>query len=169
MGLAVCGLKLPQQGLAPPIDVVDLPASDPALNEGANMDLTDFPADKLAEIYIKIRDKRDKLKAEYEEQHKVLQEQLDIVEAEMLELCRENGADSIKTPAGLIMRRVDTRFWTNDWDSFYEFVNEHDAYALFEKRIHQGNMKQFMEENPDLLPKGLMSDSKYKITVRRSK
>lgn len=87
----------------------------------------------------------------------------------MLEVCKENNADSIKTPAGTIMRRVDTRFWTNDWESFYDFVNEHDAYGLFEKRIHQGNMKQFLEENPDLLPKGLMSDSKYKITVRRSK
>ena len=133
------------------------------------MDLTDFPADKLAEVYIKIRDKRDELKRRFEEEHSKLEEQLDLISAEMLELCKENGADSIKTPAGTIMRRVDTRFWTSDWESFYNFVDEHDAYALFEKRIHQGNMKQFLEENPDLLPKGLMSDSKYKITVRRSK
>lgn len=133
------------------------------------MDVADFPADQLAEVYIKIRDKRDALKRQFEEEYSKLESQLDIISAEMLELCKENNADSIKTPAGTIMRRVDTRFWTNDWDSFYEFVQENDAYALFEKRIHQGNMKQYLEENPDLLPKGLMSDSKYKITVRRSK
>lgn len=133
------------------------------------MDIQDFPADKLAEIYIKIRDKRDELKRKFEEEYAKLEEQLAILTDEMLEVCKENNADSIKTPAGTIMRRVDTRFWTNDWESFYDFVNEHDAYGLFEKRIHQGNMKQFLEENPDLLPKGLMSDSKYKITVRRSK
>lgn len=133
------------------------------------MDIQDFPADKLAEIYIKIRDKRDELKRKFEEEYAKLEEQLAILTDEMLEVCKENNADSIKTPAGTIMRRVDTRFWTSDWDSFYDFVNEHDAYGLFEKRIHQGNMKQFLEENPDLLPKGLMSDSKYKITVRRSK
>lgn len=133
------------------------------------MDVQDFPADKLAEIYIKIRDKRDELKRQFEEEYAKLEEQLSLIADEMLEVCKENNADSIKTPAGTIMRRVDTRFWTNDWDSFYDFVNEHDAYGLFEKRIHQGNMKQFLEENPDLLPKGLMSDSKYKITVRRSK
>ena len=133
------------------------------------MDIKDYPADKLAEIYIKIRDKRDKLKAEFEEQYKALEEQLTLIADEMLELCKENGADSIKTPAGLIMRRVETRFWTSDWECFYDFVSENDAYGLFEKRIHQGNMKQFLDENPDLLPKGLMSDSKYKITVRRSK
>jgi hypothetical protein len=133
------------------------------------MDVQDFPADKLADIYIKIRDKRDELKRNFEEEYAKLGEQLDVLSSEMLELCKENNADSIKTPAGTIMRRVETRFWTNDWDSFYDFVNEEDAFGLFEKRIHQGNMKQFLEENPDKMPKGLMSDSKYKITVRRSK
>ncbi len=133
------------------------------------MDLQDFPADKLVAIYIKIRDKRDELKRQFEEEYAKLEEQLNIISGEMLDVCKENNADSIKTPVGTIMRRVDTRFWTNDWDSFYEFVQENDAYGLFEKRIHQGNMKQFLEENPDRLPKGLMSDSKYKITVRRSK
>lgn len=133
------------------------------------MDLQDYPADKLAEIYIKIRDKRDELTRQFEEEHAKLEEQLDIIANEMLEICKENNADSIKTPVGTIMRRVETRFWTNDWDSFYDFVHDNDAYGLFEKRIHQTNMRQFLEENPDLLPKGLMSDSKYKIIVRRSK
>ena len=98
------------------------------------MDVQDFPADKLADIYIKIRDKRDELKRNFEEEYAKLGEQLDVLSSEMLELCKENNADSIKTPAGTIMRRVETRFWTNDWDSFYDFVNEEDAFGLFEKR-----------------------------------
>jgi hypothetical protein len=51
----------------------------------------------------------------------------------------------------------------------YSFVKEHDAIELFEKRVSQGNMKQFLEENPDKFPQGMMMDSKYKITVRRSR
>ncbi len=133
------------------------------------MDLSDYPADKLAGLYLKIRDKRDALTREYEEKHKELQEQLDIVADEMLELCKENGADSIKTPAGTIMRSVATRYWTNDWDSMYNFIKENDALGLFEKRIHQVNMKQFLEENPDSFPPNMLVDSKYKIIVRRSK
>jgi len=133
------------------------------------MDVSDYPADKLAEVYIKIRDKRDELKANFEAQYKELDEQLNMLSSEMLELCKENGANSIKTPVGTIMRRVDTWFWTSDWDSFYDFVQEHNAFGLFEKRISQSNMKQFLDDNPDVLPKGLMSDSKYKIIVRRSK
>jgi len=46
---------------------------------------------------------------------------------------------------------------------------ENQAPELLEKRIHQSNMKQFLEENPDLLPAGLNVDSEYTITVRRSK
>jgi hypothetical protein len=133
------------------------------------MDLSEYPADKLAELYLKIRDKRDALTREYEQKHKEIEEQLDIVAGEMLEICKENGADSIKTPAGTIMRSVATRYWTNDWDSMYNFIKEHDALGLFEKRIHQTNMKQFLEENPDVFPPGMLVDSKYKIIVRRSK
>ena len=133
------------------------------------MDLQDYPADKLAELYLKIRDKRDALTREYEQKQKEIEEQLEIVASEMLDLCKENGADSIKTPAGTIMRSISTRYWTNDWDSMYNFIKQNDALGLFEKRIHQANMKQFIEDNPDVFPPGMLVDSKYKIIVRRSK
>jgi hypothetical protein len=123
---------------------------------------------KLSSIYLKIRDARSALKAQYEEEDKQLEAQMDVIEAKLLEICKATDADSIKTQAGTVMRRVATRYWTNDWDSMYEFVKENDAYGLFEKRISQTNMKQFLEENPDKFPKGMLLDSAYKITVRRS-
>ena len=132
-------------------------------------DLHEVPADKLAEIYIKIRDKRVELKEKFEAEDAALKEQQDLLAQEMLEVCYENNADSIKTPAGTIIRKVDTRYWTTDWDSMYQFIQEHDAYPLLEKRIHQTNLKQFLEENPNLLPAGLQADSKYTVVVRRSK
>lgn len=125
-------------------------------------------ASKLSEIYLKIRDARAELKEQYEAEDKKLEEQMDVIEARLLEICKDNDADSIKTPAGTVMRRVATRYWTNDWDSMYNFVREHDAYGLLERRIHQTNMKQFIEENPDKFPPGMLLDSQYKITIRRS-
>jgi hypothetical protein len=47
------------------------------------------------------------------------------------------------------------------------FVVENNAPDLLEKRLHQGNVKQFIENNPDLVPPGLNVDSEYSITVRR--
>ena len=125
-------------------------------------------ASKLSAIYLKIRDARTELKAKYDEDDKKLEEQMGVIEAKLLEICKDNDANSIKTEAGTVMRRVATRYWTNDWDSMYNFVKENDAYGLLERRVHQGNMKQFLEENPDKFPPGMLLDSTYKITVRRS-
>jgi hypothetical protein len=133
------------------------------------MSETSVSSDKLAEIYIKIRDKRAELKEQFESQDNELKHQQDLLAEQMLALCHEQGADSIKTPAGTIIRKVDTRYWTTDWDSMYQFIEEHDAFPLLEKRLHQTNMRQFLEENPDLLPAGLQADSKYTVVVRRSK
>jgi hypothetical protein len=128
----------------------------------------DVSTSKLSAIYLKIRDARSALKAQYEEEDKQLEAQMDVIEAKLLDICRTTDADSIKTQAGTVIRRVAIRYWTNDWDSMYEFVKANDALGLFEKRISQTNMKQFLEENPDKFPKGMLLDSAYKITVRRS-
>ena len=129
---------------------------------------TDVSAEKLAEIYVKVRDARNALKERFEEEDTVLKEQLDTLASKMLELCKNIDADSIRTTAGTIIRKVDTRYWTTDWEAMYDFIHDNDAYPLLEKRIHQTNMKQFLEEHPDKLPVGLQADSKYTIVVRRS-
>ena len=126
-------------------------------------------AEKLAEIYVKIRDARTALKERFEDEDDVLKEQLDMIAEKMLDMCQDINADSIRTHAGTIIRKVDTRYWTTDWESMYDFIHENDCYGLLEKRLHQTNMKQFLEENPDKLPVGLQADSKYSIVVRRSK
>ena len=128
-----------------------------------------LPPDVLAGIYIKIRDAEAKLTADYEEKKEELRSQRDVISAQLLEICATNSATSIKTTVGTIMRKVDTRYWTNDWESMYTFIKENDVYGLLERRIHQTNLKQFLEENPDKLPMGLQADSKYTISVRRSK
>jgi hypothetical protein len=127
------------------------------------------PLDKLTAIYIKMRDAKDKLTADYKQQYATLEEQMSVLELEMLEICKNMNADSIRTKAGTIVRSVKSRYWTNDWDSMYHFIKENDAYGLLEKRLHQTHMKEFLSENPDLLPMGLNVESEYTVVVRRSK
>jgi hypothetical protein len=128
-----------------------------------------LPLDKLAAIYIKIRDAKDKLTADYKQQYAALEEQMGVLETEMLETCKTMNADSIRTKAGTIIRSIKSRYWTNDWDSMYRFIKDNDAYGLLEKRLHQTHMKEFLSENPDLLPMGLNVESEYTVVVRRSK
>jgi hypothetical protein len=125
--------------------------------------------DKLTETFLKIRDARSQLKAEYDGKDSLLEEQAKLLEAGMLDACKTINASSIKTPHGTIIRSVKSRYWTNDWDSMYTFIEQQGAFALLEKRLHQTNMKSFLEENPDLLPMGLNVESEYTVVVRRSK
>ena len=46
-------------------------------------------------------------------------------------------------------------------------MRDNNALELLEKRIHQANMKEFMDQNPDLHPPGLNIDSGYEITIQR--
>ena len=125
--------------------------------------------DLLAQIYIKMRDKRSALKQEFEKQDKEIQSQMDIIEVELLELCKQLNTNTLGTNHGTIVRSVKSRYWTNDWDSMYRFIKEHDAYGLLEKRIQQTHMKEFLQENPDLLPAGLNVENQYTVLVRRKK
>ncbi len=77
-------------------------------------------AAKLVQTYVKIRDARDTLVRAHEEQLKTLQDQLDLIEQEILTICKETGQDGGKTPFGSFSRTIKTRYWTNDWDSMYQ-------------------------------------------------
>ena len=124
-------------------------------------------AEKLTETYLKIRSKRSELSTDFKEKDKVLVEQMDKVKRALLEYCNEHGLDSVKTPAGLFYRSVKTRYWTSDWESMYKFVLENEIPEFFDKRLNQASVKQYLEENPDLVPKGLNVDSEYAIAVRK--
>jgi hypothetical protein len=125
------------------------------------------PINELVERYREVRDAIKEREQEIKEELASMREEMDEVGGELLDFCNEQGLDSIKTPAGTVSRRVNTRYWTNDWESMYEFVEEHDSFYLLEKRLHNANMKQFLEENPDLHPKGLQIDNKYIVQVRK--
>jgi hypothetical protein len=123
--------------------------------------------DALTRTYIKIRDKRAELKAAFEEQDTVLEAQINAIKSELLDYCKSQNIDSVRTQAGTFYRTIKTRYWTNDWDSMNKFILEHEVPQFYEKRLNQTVMKQFLEENPDVLPPGLNVDSEYVITVRK--
>ena len=131
------------------------------------MDVDDLPADKLVTIYRKIRGVIDEKEAEHKETISALKQQLDTISAKLLDICNTQNVDSLRTPAGTVTRRAVTRYWTNDWEQMYQFIKDHDAPFLLEQRIHNGNMRQFLEENPETLPIGLNADTKYAVTVRK--
>ena len=125
------------------------------------------PLDKLAKVYRKIRDRIAVLTQEYDTQVELIKAQQAEVVTAMKEQMQALGVTSVRTDQGTVVLSVKTRYSTSDWDSFKSFVTEHDALDLFEKRIAQTNMKQFLEENPGVVPPGLNSNAEYDISVRK--
>jgi len=127
-----------------------------------------IPVDSMVKIYTRIRDKRAEIKAAFDEQDKELQAQLDKVKQGLLEYCKEHGVESVRTQHGLFYRTVKTRYWTGDWESMHKFIMEHAVPEFFEKRLNQSAVKEFLDQNPDLLPPGLNVDAEYNISVRKA-
>jgi len=126
-------------------------------------------ANTLIKVYVKIRDAKAAKQKEMETEVAALDEQLQTIEAELLELCKATGQDGGKTQFGSFRRSVKTRYWTSDWDSMYRFIKEHDAPELLERRVSQTTFKEFLKDNPDKMPEGMNVESRYAITVTRAR
>ena len=123
--------------------------------------------DELVAEYLVLRNAIQDKEAAHKEEIAALKEPFDRISSQILDRCNEQNADSIRTPAGTISRKVTTRYWTTDWDTMYDFINKNAAPFLLEQRIHNSNMRQFIQENPDAYPAGLQADNRYTIQVRR--
>ena len=128
-----------------------------------------IPLAKMTKVYLKIKAERDKLSAEYKEADSELVSQQDKIRSALLGYLKENDLKSVKTDAGTFYRTVKQKYWTSDWENMHKFILEHEVPEFLDKRLNQKNVKEFLEEHPDLLPKGLNVDAEFALTIRKGK
>lgn len=126
------------------------------------------PLNKLAKVYRRIREEIATITQEYDNKVEALKAQQEALKIAMKDQMKAMGVMSVRTNEGTVVLSVKTVYDTNDWDSFKSFVVQNDALDLLQKRISQTNMKQFLEENPGLVPPGLNSRSEFDVSVRKS-
>ena len=129
--------------------------------------MEDITPDKLTKAYIKIRAERSALSAKYKEEDGSLSRQLDRLKQAMLDHCDRHNAESVRTSEGLFFRSRKTKYWTSDWDSMHNFIKEHNVPELLDKRLNQTNIREFLEENPTLVPDALNTETELVISVRK--
>jgi L-cysteine desulfidase len=127
----------------------------------------DVPLNTLAAVYLKIRAAEHAVQTKYDNELEALKAQKTQVQLAMKDQLLALKAKSVKTDAGLVILSTKTRFYPTDWEAFHKFVKEHDAIDLLERRVAQGNMKKYLEDNPDQLPPGLNANTEYDISVRK--
>ena len=123
--------------------------------------------EKLTRVFIKIREARSELAADFKRSDSDLVAQQDKIKEYLLAHCKENGITSGNTAGGQFIRSVKTKYWTSDWDSMNTFIIENNLPEFYTKSLNQSNVKNFMEENPDVIPPGLNIDSEYVMTVKK--
>jgi len=123
--------------------------------------------DQLTKAYIKIRTKREDLKAAFEAEDKILEEKMDRIRAALLEHCKEHNVDSFRTEHGTVYRTQKRRMWTSDWAAMHEFIHNNRLFDFLERRLHQGNVTQYLDDNPDAVLPRLNVDASYTVSIRK--
>lgn len=126
--------------------------------------------EEAVERYVQLRDTIRDLEDAHKTALQELQTEQEANTAVILATCNKLGADSLRTAYGTVSRRVVSRYWTSDWEAMHAFIAENadnGGLELLERRIHNGNMRQFLTEHPDKMPAGLQADNRYTIQVRK--
>ena len=122
-----------------------------------------LPVDQMVGAFMNLREAIQKREDEIKE----LKEKQEKINEKLLALCEKENVDSLKTPMGTVSRRVSSTFWTSDWEKMHNFVLKHKAPHLLERRLHNKNVKEFLEDNPKLSPPGLQTNRKYVVSIRK--
>jgi len=124
--------------------------------------------EKLTRVYLKIKGERERISAEFKEADDNLVGQQDKIKSALLNYLKENDIKSVKTDVGTFYRTVKQKYWTSDWESMHKFILEHEVPEFLDKRLNQKHVREFLEDNPDLLPKGLNVDAEFALTIRKA-
>jgi|TARA_R110002167_G_scaffold6708_2_gene31559 hypothetical protein len=127
--------------------------------------MADESAESLTRVFHKIKTERERIKTEFKKEDKVLEDQQKLIKENLLSFFKEGEITSLTTEAGRVTRSIKTRYWTSDWDEMYKFVLEHNVPEFFSKSLNQSNVKEFLEDNPDIVPKGLNADSEFVLSI----
>jgi phage host-nuclease inhibitor protein Gam len=118
-------------------------------------------------LYIKMRDKKAQMKAEFDASVAPLNEKMEKLEAKLLEVFNKTGMDSVKTEFGTAYTTTRVTASVADRDIFMTHVRENDDWAMLEVRASKSAVEQYRETHNDL-PPGISMREERVVNVRRS-
>lgn len=123
---------------------------------------------RLTKAYVRIRDARSALKKDWEAQDAAFKKKLERIEAEMLRFLNETNQNSSKTDSGIVYKQEEITPTGADWNAFYDWVKDNDAFDALERRIKKTFVKEYMETHDGGIPPGVSVYRENVIRVRRA-
>jgi hypothetical protein len=124
--------------------------------------------DEMVKAYIAIRTARENLYRQYKTKDNEFSSELTQLEQVMIDECNALNVESVRTNNGTITKTVKEQFACNNWDEFKQYVIEHGALELLQRRIHDGNFAEHMANHEgEGLPPGISSVRAFSVVIRK--
>lgn len=131
----------------------------------------------LARAHGKIRDERSRRTAEYARVDEDLKTEQVMLRQHILKMLTATGGTSIRTPYGTVYRRTVTKSAAADWGAVWDWMKEHDAPDLVQKRLNNQFILDMIEaQRPPgaedgsyavTLPPGINLHQEFDISIRK--
>lgn len=121
-----------------------------------------------AKAYRAMRDAQSAIRKEADEKIADIEEKKEKLEAVLLQALETSGGESVRTANGTIFRTIETIPSGQDWDAFYAFIKQEDAFDALERRIKRTFITDYMAAHDGAIPPGVNVFRRYKINVRKN-
>ena len=123
---------------------------------------------EITKAYLNIRDARASLRRQYETSDADLAESQRKLTAVMLSHINDTGVESVRTASGTFYREKKLKPSGSDWEAFYKWIAEENAFDALERRIKAAFIKEYMDDNDGALPPGVSVHHEYEVRVRKA-
>jgi len=128
--------------------------------------VTQIPIDSVVAAYMKLRQKKDALKVEYEAKADVVKAKMQKIEAYIKELADQQGVTSFKTHHGTAFLTSVDYANVAEWDVTLKFIQDHNAWDMLEKRVSKRAVRGYIDANKEV-PPGVNYGTRIEVNVRK--
>lgn len=127
-----------------------------------------FPIDRVVQARQAIKDARTVKRHAWEKEDLALEEDQKKLDVLLLQLLNQQGASSIATDHGTVIRSLKLKPSAADWAAIWEWIVQDPARGeLLERRLKTAFIKEYMEANNNAIPPGINVHREYEVSVRR--
>ena len=116
--------------------------------------------------YLKLRSQKEKIEAAVKEDLGVVKAKMDKLEAWLKVEMDKQGLTSVNSKYGTAFLTTTDYANVEKWDAVLEFVKQHSAYDLLEKRVSKIAVRGYIEQYK-AVPPGVTYGTKLEVNIRK--
>lgn len=122
--------------------------------------------DDVIATYMKLRDQKAAIEGEVKDKVSTIKAKMEKLEAWIKEKADAEGVTSFKTKHGTAFLTTTDYANVADWDAVLNFIQEHSAYDMLEKRVSKTAVRGYIEQEK-AVPPGINYGTKLEVNVRK--